>query len=208
MNTKNKSQNIAAANKSPTYGIEFFHIYTDEKIGAEHTASLEYFKHASSAWNFDYETIILIDDYNPITSIIEPDEVLSYLNSAGFMPSFWSLEGEMIDNAKLLLESITKPRLKKQYLSYINKNKKYPCSLLTATWYLTRLGHFDYTAIKSVNGTKFMPSDRLVNILPSTYKNIEERAFIIIKNSPYSESAHVIQDLFFPVNTHRIIDLF
>jgi hypothetical protein len=115
----------------------------------------------------------------------------------------------MVENAQILLDSLTSHKLKKSYTAYIQKNNKYPCSLLTATWYLTRLGVFEYKGkIQTTNGTEFVPADRLLNILPIDYKSVEQRAQKIIKNSPWGDCADRIQDLFYPEGSHRKVDLF
>lgn len=192
-----------------SHNIEFFHIYTDETIGEEHTASLNYLKAAQTIWSMDYSLTVLIDNYNPTKHILTSEAVMDYLSGKGLSPDYWAFEADMVENAKTLLEAVTRNKLKKQYSNYIQKQNKFPCSLLTASWYLTRLGELDTSIIKTVaKSQEYIPAERLINILPAVYKPFELRAFELIRNSDFSASEHKIQDLFYPAGSHRKIDLF
>lgn len=193
----------------PRYGVEFFHIYTDEIIDVRHKEGLESLRQVQESWSFEFDKIVLIDDYNPTTHTTTADDVLQYLESESMLPQFWAYESDMIDNAEALLLSIPDCKLKRSYQKYIEKNKKYPCSLLTTTWYLTRLGHFDYSVIRSTSPTQeYVPPHRLFNFLPEDYKPIEDRAIELIQESPYHLSADNIQDLFYPISAGRALELF
>jgi hypothetical protein len=189
------------------YSVEFFHIYTDEKIGPVHRASINYLRDARKAWKFEPELIVMIDDYNPKVHVTDSKAVLSYLKRRGISPNYWAYEGDMVANAQVLLANMTSRRLQKNYLRYIENHGKYPCSLLTATWYLTRLGLLDHQVIRSNTGVAYTPSARLINILPEDYKSVESRAREIIENSIYALHADKIQDLFYPVSTGRAVSL-
>jgi hypothetical protein len=192
----------------PKYGVEFFHIYTDEKISPVHEASLHFLEQARQAWSFDHELILLVDNYNPEEQLLKTETVLSYLSEQGCTPSFWAYEADMVANARILLDNITKPKLKKNYERYIEQHGKYPCSLLTATWYLTRLGALPYeSVIKSTSETPYKPVDRLINILPEDYKSVEQRAEELIEHSTFSAYSQKTQDLFFPMKSGREISL-
>jgi hypothetical protein len=118
-------------------------------------------------------------------------------------------EADLIDNAKELLKAIENPKLKRNYQSYIAHTKKFPCSLLTATWYITRLGMLDHVkTIKSVDDTAFVPSSRLINILPEDYASVEKRAKQIILKSSFKKEADKIQDIFYPTHSEPKFDLF
>jgi hypothetical protein len=186
------------------YSVEFFHIYTDEKINQVHEASVYYLQEAKKAWHFTGELILLIDDYNPTEHTLEAREVLNYLRQEGVYPAFWAYEGDLIENAKLLLSRISSPKLKKSYHNYIEKHDKYPCSLLTATWYLTRLGALPYAeTIRSTSDSEYKPADRLINILPQDYEKIELKAMGLIRESEFGGMEDRIQDLFFPISSGR-----
>ncbi len=190
--------------------VEFFHIYTDETIGKRHTKGLEYLKTIEQAWDFPYERILLIDDYNPLTQQLTAKDILSYLDEQGMPPDYWAYEKDLLPHAKKLLALITSPRLKKNYHNYIIKNKKYPCSLLVATWYLVRLGKLGRPdMIKTTPGSPpYEPSTRLLNILPADYRGVEKRALDIIRRSKFSQEVHQIQDLFYAAEPAQNTDLF
>lgn len=194
------------------YSVEFFHIYTDEKIEERHKLGLEYLKAAQQAWPFEYQKIVLIDNYNPTTHVLNEGDVFEYLQAENSLPDYWALEGDLVENAKKLLDAVTSPKLKKSYLRYIENHNKYPCSLLTATWYLTRLGSLKSDGvIRGANGnskSKYKPAARLINLLPQDYKPVEERARELILKSSFSAEADKVQDLFYPVDSGRALDLF
>jgi hypothetical protein len=193
----------------PRYNIEFFHIYTDEIIEPRHAEGLESLRAIAQAWSFEYDKIVLIDDYNPTKHGTSANDVLGYLKEQDMLPDFWAYEGDMVENAKQLLDSLPDNKLKRSYLKYIDSRGKYPCSLLTATWYLTRLGRFDMTAIASTDAHRtYSPAHRLFNLLPEDYKPVEERAKEVILASPYKADADRIQDFFYPVSAGRSLDLF
>jgi hypothetical protein len=196
--------------KTQKYSIEFFHIYTDEKISKRHTNSLEHLKALMESWSFPYELIILIDNYNPIKDILDINKVFSFIENQNVRLSFWAYEKDMINNAEKLLESLSNNKLLKSYRSYIKKNNKYPCSLLTAAWYLTRLGCIESNSIiQPISGNKiFEPSSRLFNILPDDYKIIESKAKILISNSAHAEAVDKIQNFYYSAVDSRPEDLF
>jgi hypothetical protein len=190
------------------YNIEFFHIYTDEHIGAVHEASLQYLRQAQQAWRFNAPTIVMIDNYNPTHHILTANEILQHLESEGALPAYWAFEADLVENAELLMNNLTSTKLQKNYRRYVEQHNKFPCSLLTATWYLTRLGALPFADIIQTTGEEgYKPASRLINILPEDYKSIEVRAQKLIANSKFAEQVHNIQDLFYPMNSGRKISL-
>lgn len=183
--------------------VEFFHIYTDEKISAAHTATLEYLKEAKQVWDFNIQEIVLIDNYNPAQHTLRPEDVFMFLDKSGELPYFWAYEADMVSNADKLLDNITSPKIKREYIRYIEKHGKYPCSLLTATWYLTRMGFLDYSKIiRPLRGESYEPAATLINILPADYRDVESRCFELIKHSEYADALNDIQDIFIPIRSH------
>jgi len=193
-----------------SYSVEFFHIYTDETISPVHTRSLEYLKETRDIWTVDARTIVLIDNYNPKTHVITPDEVFAYLEGEDAKPDYWAFEADLVENAKRLLDSLNDGHLERNYRRYIENHGKYPCSLLTATWYLTRLGAFDPKGVIKKSGATedFKPAQYLINILPEAYKPIEDRAHELISASIFAKHSNYIQALFYPTETNRVLDLF
>jgi hypothetical protein len=196
--------------QQPKYNIEYFHIYTDETIETRHIEGLESLRALQQTWSFAYDKIVLIDNYNPKEHVTSVRDVLTYLGNQDMLPDYWAYEGDLIENAKKLLDSVKEGKLKRSYIKYIESHGKYPCSLLTATWYLTRLGHFDTSVINPTAATKapYKPAKRLFNLLSEDYKSVEDRAKKIILNSPYALEADKVQDFFYPVSAGRSLELF
>lgn len=195
--------------KDLVYSVEFFHIYTDETIGDTHRASLNYLREAKKAWGVEQDLIVLIDNYNPENHILSGEDVLLYLEAEGFVPDYFAFEGDMVANAQTLLDSLTSKKLKRSYDKYISSRNKYPCSLLTASWYLTRLGRLpNDSVIKSPTEKDYRVAQKLINILPLDYRDVEMRALELIANSAWQTEVNNIQDLFYPAGSHRKVDLF
>ena len=185
------------------YSVEFFHIYSDENISERHIKSLEYLGELQITWSFPYSRIVLIDDYNPDEKIIGVEEIIAYLDANSMHPDYFAYESDLINNANILLESIRDAKTYRSYTKYIQHHNKYPCSLLTASWYLTRLGYLDSTTVirtthKSDN--PYTASKRLINILPDYYQPIEKLANQLILKSSYSAASDRIEDLFYSVD--------
>ena len=62
------------------------------------------------------------------------------------------------------------------------RKKKYPCSLFIASWYLLRIGK-----IESPMFPKELVAEKLINILPESFKPFEEKALEIIRSTKYSD---------------------
>jgi len=210
VSTESAVQEVKKVPAADKLSVEFFHIYTNELINGRHTRGLEYLKTIEKTWKFAYERILLIDNYNPPDHNLTAEDVLSYLESHGMQADHWAYEGDLVVHAQQLLELITSPKLKRSYENYIKKNNKYPCSLLTAAWYLTRLGRFPHKdIIHATHGSPpYQVADRLLNILPEDYKAVENRTRRIILRTEFAEDADKIQDLFYPTDSNQALDLF
>lgn len=192
--------------QNPVHSVEFFHIYCDEQIGRTHEAGLAYLQEMKKAWTLESNLIVLIDNYNPEVRSLEPDAVFKYLGSKDELPDYWAMEADLVPNAKILLGKITSKKIQKNYQKYVDNHGKYPCSLLTASWYLTRLGYLDsQNVIRQLNGKTFTPANRLINILPLEYESVETRALDLIGHTEFAFCQEYIQDLFFPVFSEREI---
>jgi hypothetical protein len=193
------------------YSIEFFHIYSDEVIGLRQIKSIDDLEVAQKLCDSDYDRVVLIDNYNPSKHTLTLDTVLKYLASRNVAPHYVAYEKDLVGNAQILLEAITDNKLRKDYTRYITKNQKYPCSLLTAAWYLTRLGVLENgDVIQPVpgNAMPYQPSTNLLNILPEAYESIEQKAQKIIVNSPFADKAAQIHNMFYVSEDEQASTLF
>lgn len=183
-----------------SYSVEYFHVYTDDTISNIHTGSLDKLNTIKLALRECAQPIVMIDNYNPTEDTLSAEQVFEYLEEQGASPEYWAYEADLVESAKTLLDSMTDSRLEKSYRKYIEKNDKFPCSLLTATWYLMRLGAMDATGVirsRQYADKSFSPSDALINILPEAYGRVEERACSIISGSKYAHLASKIHYVFY-----------
>lgn len=183
-----------------TYSVEYFHVYTDDDISSVHTGSLGQMRTIALTLGKNARPIILIDNYNPTEDKLSSENIFQFLDSQGASPEYWAYESDLVENAKVLLGNMTDSHLERSYRRYIEKHDKFPCSLLTAAWYLTRLGVLDAKGvIRTVkNDThEFVPSEALINILPGVYNQVERRAYSIIAASKYANVASKIYYVFY-----------
>jgi hypothetical protein len=106
----------------------------------------------------------------------------------------------LVPLADTFLQAIEKPKITRMYRSYITRKGKYPCSLLTATWYLVRLGRIDGSSILHKNSQLSLDmaaADKLINILPSSFKDVEKEAHKLIGFSKFKEDRFKIEPILF-----------
>jgi hypothetical protein len=158
------------------FSVEYAHIYTNEEIQKEHEIALEYLgPHISS----ENSLVVMVDDYS------FPDPTFNYINLKNWLaennakPNIMIRESQLISDCDYVLNLIQDGKLKNDLISYIKKGK-YPCSLFIATWYLIRLGCIDSDIFP-----KEEVSEKLLNILPESFKPYEEKGLNIIKSTEF-----------------------
>jgi hypothetical protein len=189
-----------AAHQNSSYSIEYAHIYTDEKVNGNHQESIEALKEIKSASSSIVSTVVLIDDYNADSRSFSTDYFLERLRQMGEQPDFFAYESDLLPLADDLLSVIEKPKIERMYRSYIARKGKYPCSLLTATWYLVRLGRIDGSHILYKNSELSLDmavADKLINILPSSFKGVEKDAHGLIGFSKFKDDRFKIEPVLF-----------
>jgi hypothetical protein len=134
---------------------------------------------------------VMVDDYSFPDTSFDYNIFSSWLEDHGFKPGCMIRESDLIPYCDMVLNIITDQRLKEELLHYV-KTKKYPCSLFVATWYLIRLGHID-NAIFPVE----LRAERLINILPLSFKPYEDKAFEIIEATPFDNLGKKIENKYF-----------
>lgn len=190
--------------------VEYAHLYADAAYGAEQTASVALARDVKAAAGAGLCTAsLLIDDYNASDAGFNLAEVVDALKTDGLAPDFVGYEASMAGEADQMLASFTSARRRRSYERYIARRGLVPCSFLTATWYLVRLGILDSAASRptSVRGRDFVPAERLVNVLPSGYANVEAEAMEIIRATKHFAAADRISARYFPwVAAARVAD--
>jgi hypothetical protein len=126
--------------------------------------------------------------------------VVAALSADGLAPDCVGYEANMATEADRLLASFTSRRLRLSYEKNMTKRGIVPSSLLTATWYLVRLGILDTEVARPValSGTEFKPAARLINVLPSGYARVEAEAMQIISATHHAAAANRISAKYFP----------
>lgn len=187
--------------KNNHYSIEFAHIYTDEKLNGNHFASADLHLEITQITHPDSSSIVLIDNYNAEDRNFSLERYLSELESYGAKPDFYAFEADLLPVADKLLSSIEKPKILRMYKSYIERKGKYPCSLLTAAWYLLRLGHIQQEGVIKPNNPRInldaAVGDKLINIIPKTFMRVEKEAHALISHSIFKDARYKIQPILF-----------
>lgn len=171
-----------------TLSIEYAHIYTNDKIGEEHELSLKILDELQKK---DVALVIMVDDYSFPDPEFNYDELLSWLAERGHKPDIIIRESQLIPVCDETLKLIEDKKFQDEISSYV-RTKKYPCSLFIATWYLIRLGKLESTIFP-----KDLVAERLVNILPESFKPFEEKAIDIIRSTKYSDLVDKIDYKYF-----------
>ena len=165
--------------------IEYAHIYTNSKIGEEHELSL---LELAKAREENESLVVMVDDYSFPDPTFNYDSFTAWLAEQGHEPNVVIRESQLIPQCDEVLKLMEEGKLKEEIIEYI-KAKKYPCSLFIAAWYLLRLGkleHPDFPASEYAS--------RLINILPESFKPFEDKAVEIIKKTPHTDLAELIEN--------------
>jgi hypothetical protein len=196
---------------SARYSIEYSHIYTDDTVGREHSDSIRQLAAIKQELGLQshpqsYSLVVLIDNYNPTTHILDPADVPDLLEQSGARPDYVGLESELAHYGPILLADLTQPRLERSYSSYIASRGKSPCSFLVAIWYLMRFGVYTPSRehqVYSKTSLRAVPfvADQLINILPLRYQSIEDRAVALIAATPYAHLTDRISSRYYETSS-------
>lgn len=165
--------------------IEYAHIYTNSEINKEHIIALEYLGPYLN--NFGNSLVVMIDDYSFPDHDFDYFNFTSWLSKNNSTPNVLIRESQLVPDCDFVLSLIQNPKLKNDIVSFIKK-EKYPCSLFIATWYLVRLG-----CVESHIFPKSEVSEKLLNILPESFKPFEEKGLDIIRNTKFSKHVDKIE---------------
>ncbi len=172
--------------------IEYAHIYTNNHIGDEQKFSIEILDNIKKKnHGKDISLVVMVDDYSFPDPSFDYMTFTSWLKDQGFQPDIILRESQLIPLCDETLKLINDKKLKEQISDYV-RMKKYPCSLFVATWYLIRLGY-----IKSSIFKEELISEKLINILPSSFKPFEDKAFEIIKSTQFDDAMKKIENKYF-----------
>jgi hypothetical protein len=170
--------------------IEYAHIYTNNKIGEEHSLSLKILTEVKGNKE-DHSLVVMVDDYSFPDPSFDYEDFLGWLTQGGFAPDVMIRESSLIPTCDEVVGLIENLKLKEEITDYI-KTKKYPCSLFIAAWYLVRLGCLPVLFFREEFTAK-----KLLNILPASFKPFEDKALEIISSTKFREKVNDIEYRFF-----------
>lgn len=154
--------------------IEYAHIYTNSKISEEHELSL---KELEGVRGQNSSLVVMVDDYSFPDPTFDYGAFTSWLSDQGHAPNVVVRESQLIPQCDEVLALLEDEKLKGDIVDYI-KAKKYPCSLFIAVWYLVRLGRLSHPQFPEAE-----QAEKLINILPESFKPFEEKGFDIIRGT-------------------------
>lgn len=170
--------------------VEYAHIYTNNKIGEEHSFSLKILGEVKGDRE-DRSLVVMVDDYSFPDTSFDYEEFSNWLTKAGFAPDIMIKESSLIPMCDEVVTLIKSQKLKEEISDYI-KTKKYPCSLFIAAWYLIRLG-----CLPSPFFREELTAKKLLNILPVSFKPFEDKALDIISSTKFGDRVDDIEYKFF-----------
>lgn len=168
--------------------IEYAHIYTNDKIGEEHELSLKVLDELQKE---NASLVIMVDDYSFPDPDFDYGELSVWLTERGHKPDFIVRESQLIPACDEVLKLIEDKNLKDEIADYV-RAKKYPCSLFIATWYLVRLGKIENPIFD-----RGLVAEKLINILPDSFRPFEEKALEIIRSTKFSDCTDKIEYKYF-----------
>ncbi len=183
-----------------TLSVEISHTYLDQAFSLEQEQSIERFLYESKKWADPHQEVVLFDDYNIKHQKTTHEDILRELGKHQAMPKYYAFEKDMIVYVNQLLSNVVVPKVRRQYETYIQKYNRYPCSLLTAVWYLVRLGYIVDTnqALKPTDGQGiFVPASELINFLPNYFSGVEDKARKLIGATQFEGAADRIRNIYF-----------
>lgn len=180
---------------SKDISVEYAHIYTNQRINDEHKTSLEILGKIKNEIQHNNQTsslMVMVDDYSFPDPTFDYGTFSTWLSDQGHEPELIIRESQLIPLCDEVLSMVEDSELKEQIKDYI-KSKKYPCSLFIAAWYLLRLGK-----LSSLFFPEELYANKLVNILPESFKPFEDRGLEIIKSTIHKNCVDSIEYSFLP----------
>ena len=168
--------------------VEYAHIYTNSKISDEQKLSLEILGEIEEE---NKSLVVLVDDYSFPDPTFNYKEFVAWLTKHGYKPDVVMRESQLIPLCDQVLQIMEEGSLKNSLVSYIQE-KKYPCSLFIAAWYLLRLG-----ILKSPEFPESETATSLINILPESFKPYEDKGREIIASTKHKDILDKIENKYF-----------
>jgi len=175
--------------------IEYAHIYTNQHISEEHELSIQLLQQLASelhAQDLSSSLVVMIDDYSFPDPSFDYAKFSRWLKVNGYKPDLLMRASQLIPQCDEVLAMIDDLRLKEQLGDY-TREKKYPCSLFIAAWYLLRLGKLHSSLF-----SRDLQAGRLINLLPESLKPFEDKGLEIIAATPCKDMLNAIDCRYLP----------
>ncbi len=174
--------------------VEYAHIYTNQ----DYKLDCDIFKNEidkiiETASRADINLTIMVDDYSFPDVTFDYNQFIKHIEeNTNYKVDEMIRESQLVNYCDIVLGKINNEKLKNEIISWIDNNKKYPCSLFIATWYLIRLGKIESELL-----TEHSRAEKLINILPSSFNKFEEKGLEIIENSEWKNEVVNIKNIYF-----------
>jgi hypothetical protein len=158
-----------------TASVEYAHVYADERLGDDHRRAA---RRARQLDVTDGVHVMLVDDYN-VRALWRAATLHEQL--AECPPDLIFSEADFESAARVLLGALPEGRARSGVERWmVGHGGKTPCSLLTAAWYLVRLGLMP-GPLDRLRHEPCPPAATVVNVLPMAYARSEERTLGILE---------------------------
>jgi hypothetical protein len=173
--------------------VEYAHIYTNQDFNLECDVFKEQLDTLSQTTErSDVSLVVMVDDYSYPDPNFDYSSFVNHVeDSTKYIIDNLIRESELIKYCDIVLREINNPTLKSELTNWIMLNKKYPCSLFIATWYLIRLGKIEAELFGEDN-----TAEMLINILPSSFLKFENKGLEIIKSTKWAAFISSIQNIY------------
>jgi hypothetical protein len=177
--------------------VEFAHVYADEQLGAEQDLSAVEAARISAEHD-DVQRVVLVDDYNAVVAPQRLGALLAELRELAPPEDVIASEAALAPAAQMLLRSMAAGRERRSIERYVRDRRRWPCSLLTAAWYLVRLGELPAPERLFLTSDPLRPAAELVNLLPARFGESERRAMALLGASSFAACASRIHTRLLP----------
>jgi hypothetical protein len=132
-----------------------------------------------------------VDDSSYEDKSFNFDQYSTWLHSKDFNPDFIARESQITTACDTLLDNIEYGKLSPDMANKLRSDNQYISPLFIAAWCLLRLGYIEDKSFDPA-----LRANRLVNILPESFKPGEEESLAIIRATAFSVAADKIDYIF------------
>lgn len=177
----------------PNYSVECAQPYDNQDDHSAFAKTLRAFLDHVQETGQTASTVVLVDDRSYPDHSFNFDTYSSWLHANGFEPDVVARESQITEACDQVLDVIDFKKLKPELAAELQSENKYISQLFIASWCLIRLGYIQNPAFNPA-----LQGERLVNILPITFKPGEEDSLEIIRATTFRGAADRIDYTFIP----------